>query len=144
MDIKRQLQCREAEEYQSAGRRPLHRRGTMRLRSPECCRRTKKQGAAARAAKADLVWSAVTIVSAGTVSQSTAQETTADVAYVESVNGRVIASLQGSPTLLDVLDVIGERTRLDLPANSELRICHYRARKLLTLKGPLRASVSAS
>jgi hypothetical protein len=104
----------------------------------------KKQGLAAGAAKAALVSSAVTIISAGTISQSTAQGATSDVAYVESVNGRVIASLQGSPTLLDVLDVIGEQTRLDLPANTELRICHYRARKLLTLKGPLRASVSAT
>jgi hypothetical protein len=73
---------------------------------------------------------------------SAAQETAADVAYVEEVNGRVVASSQGKPTLLDALDIISDRMRLDLQANSELRICHYRTHRLLTLKGPLRASVS--
>ena len=78
------------------------------------------------------------------ISRSAAQGAPSDVAYVEAVSGRVVASAQGSPALLDVLDIIGDRTRLDLQANSELRICHYGARKLVTLKGPLRASVSAS
>jgi hypothetical protein len=78
------------------------------------------------------------------IPSSAAQGTQPDVAYVESVSGRVVASVKGSPTLLDVLDVIGDPTRLDLQANSELRICHYGTRKLVTLKGPLRASVSAS
>jgi hypothetical protein len=66
----------------------------------------------------------------------------ADVAYVEGVSGRVVALAEGKPTLLDALDVISDRTRLDLQANSELRICHYPTRQLLTLKGPLRASIS--
>ena len=67
-----------------------------------------------------------------------------DVAYVESVRGRVVASAQEAPTPLDTLDIIGDRTRLDLSANSELRICHYRMGKILALRGPLRASVSVS
>ena len=66
----------------------------------------------------------------------------ADVAYVEGISGRVVALAEGKPTLLDSLDVISDRTRLDLQANSELRICHYPTRQLLTLKGPLRASIS--
>ena len=56
----------------------------------------------------------------------------------------MVASSQGKPALLDVLDVIGDQTRLDVQANSELRICHYRTRQLLTLRGPLRASISAA
>jgi hypothetical protein len=73
---------------------------------------------------------------------SAAQESAADVGYVEDVSGRVVAFSQGKPTLLDALDVISDRTRLDLQANSELRICHYPTQKLLTLKGPLRVSIS--
>ncbi len=68
----------------------------------------------------------------------------ADAAHVEAVTGRVVASSQNKPTLLDVLDVLGDRTQLDLQANSELLICHYQTRKLLKLRGPLRASVSKS
>jgi hypothetical protein len=71
-----------------------------------------------------------------------ASEVEPAVAYVEEVSGPVVAFSQGNPTLLDALDVINDRTRLDLLANSELRICHYRTRQLLALKGPLRASVS--
>jgi hypothetical protein len=71
-----------------------------------------------------------------------AQGNVADVAYVEDVSGRVVAFSAGKPTLLDALDVVSDRTRLDLQANSELRICHYQTRQLLTLKGPLRASIS--
>jgi hypothetical protein len=73
-----------------------------------------------------------------------AQTAASDVAYVESVSGRVLAMVQGKPTLLDTLDMIDERTRLDLLANSELRLCHYRLQRMLTLKGPLRASVTAT
>jgi hypothetical protein len=79
-----------------------------------------------------------------TISHSEGQETASDVAYVETVTGNVVAAAQGKPVLLDVLDTIGDRTRLDLTANSELRLCHYQLRKLVSLKGPLRASVSAS
>jgi hypothetical protein len=94
--------------------------------------------------KATLVLSAIGLGVAGGISYSAAQGATTDVAYVEAVSGRVVASTDGKPVLLDVLDVIGDRTRLDLLANSELRICHFRTHKLLTLKGPLRATISAS
>ena len=70
-----------------------------------------------------------------------AQEAT-EVAFVEDVSGRVVAFLQGKPTLLETLDTINDRTQLDVLANSELHICHYQTRQLVTLKGPLRASVS--
>src|SRR6266851_4082755 len=65
-----------------------------------------------------------------------------DVAHVEHLTGRVVAFAQGRPILLDVLDTINDRTQLDLLANSELHICHYQTHQLLTLKGPLRVSVS--
>jgi hypothetical protein len=76
------------------------------------------------------------------VGPAQAAEAATDVAYVEEVSGRVVASVQGRPTLLDALDVIGDRTRLDLQPNSEVKICHYRTQRLVTLKGPLRASIS--
>ena len=95
-------------------------------------------------AKAVVVWSLIGLGGAGIISASEAQETASDVAYVEGVTGNVVAAAQGKPVLLDVLDVIGDRTRLDLTANSELRLCHYQLRKLVSLKGPLRASVSAA
>src|SRR3981081_4260285 len=72
---------------------------------------------------------------------SAAQEIAADVGYVEDVSGRVVAFSQGKPTLLDALDVISDRTRLDLQANSELRICHYPTQKLLPLTGALRGAI---
>ena len=50
--------------------------------------------------------------------------------------------LAASPVLLDPLDVIRDRDQLDLPAGSELRFCHYPTEQLVTLKEPLRASVS--
>jgi hypothetical protein len=81
---------------------------------------------------------------AGGISGSAAQGIATDVAYVEAVSGSVVASSQGKRTAIDVLDTMGVRTQLDLQANSELRICHYRTHKLLTLRGPLRAVVSAS
>jgi hypothetical protein len=70
-----------------------------------------------------------------------AQEAT-EVAFVEDVIGRVVAFSQGKPALLETLDTINDRTQLDVLANSELHICHYQTRQLVTLKGPLRASVS--
>jgi hypothetical protein len=76
--------------------------------------------------------------------QAVAQAEDQDVAYVESVRGRVISSAQETPAPLEMLDIIGDRTRLDLSAKSELRICHYRTGRILALRGPLRASVSAS
>jgi len=65
-----------------------------------------------------------------------------DVAFVESLSGRVVAFTAGKPALLDALDVVSDGTQLDLQANSELRICHYQTRQFLTLKGPLRVSIS--
>jgi len=90
-----------------------------------------------------LVCSAIGLVGGG-ISQSAAQGAATDVAYVEAVRGRVVASSQGSPTPLDALDIISDPTKVDLQANSELRICHYRARKIVRLRGPLLASISAS
>jgi hypothetical protein len=91
-----------------------------------------------------LVASLIGLGGASNIGRSQAQEGAADVAYVETVSGNVVSTAQGKPALLDVLDTIGDRTRLDLTANSELRLCHYQLRKLVSLKGPLRVSVSAS
>ena len=65
-----------------------------------------------------------------------------EVAFVENVSGRVVAFAAGKLALLDTLDAVSDGTRLDLQANSELRICHYQTRQFLTLKGPTRASIS--
>jgi hypothetical protein len=35
------------------------------------------------------------------------------------------------------------RTRLDVLANSELQVCHYRLRRFVTMSGPARVTVSA-
>ncbi len=67
----------------------------------------------------------------------------ADVASVEWVSGRVIAFSLGKPALLLNSDIISDRTQLDLQADSELQICHYKANRILTLRGPVRALVSA-
>jgi len=67
----------------------------------------------------------------------------ADIAYVESLTGTASASVQGATVPLDVLDVISERTRVELGARSELRICLHGPRKLVSLKGPLQATVNA-
>jgi hypothetical protein len=66
-----------------------------------------------------------------------------DVAYVEAVSGRVVAFARGIPMLLDALDVISDQTRVDLLANSELRVCHYQTQRFLTLRGPARVTISA-
>jgi hypothetical protein len=73
-----------------------------------------------------------------------AQGAPMQIAHVEAVSGIVLAASEGRQTLLDVLDIIHDETELDLRANSELRICLYRSRKLLTLRGPLRAMISAT
>ena len=67
-----------------------------------------------------------------------------EVAIVENVSGHVVAFPAGKPkpALLEAFDVVSDGTRLDLQANSELRICHYQTRQFLTLRGPLRASIS--
>jgi hypothetical protein len=77
------------------------------------------------------------------LSPSTAQESATDVGYVEAVSGRVVAFTRGAPVLVDVLDVISGRTRFDLLTNSELRLCHYRIGRFLTMKGPARITVSS-
>lgn len=74
-------------------------------------------------------------------SASAAQEVI-EVALVENVSGRVVTLAAAKPTLLDALDVVTDGTRLDLQPNSELRLCHYQMRQYLTLRGPMRASVS--
>jgi hypothetical protein len=66
-----------------------------------------------------------------------------NVAAVETVSGHVVAFARGKPALLQNDDIISDHTELDLKPNSELRICHYRANRLLRLRGPARASVSA-
>jgi hypothetical protein len=48
----------------------------------------------------------------GMAAPALAQQATADVAYVEDVSGRVVAFAQGKPILLNALDTIGDRTRL--------------------------------
>ena len=73
-----------------------------------------------------------------------AQGAPMQIAHVEAVSGIVLAASEGRQTLLDVLDIIRDETELDLRANSELRICLYRSRKLLTLRGPLRAMISGT
>jgi hypothetical protein len=80
-------------------------------------------------------------VALGSGSASAAQEAL-EVAFVENVSGRVVALAAAKPTLLDALDVVTDGTRLDLQPNSELRICHYQMHQYLTLRGPMRASVS--
>ena len=60
----------------------------------------------------------------------------ANVAFVEAVSGRVVVFAHGKPALLENSDLIGDRTRLDLQPDSELRFCHFKANRLLTLRGP--------
>jgi hypothetical protein len=64
----------------------------------------------------------------------------------------------GSPSVLDcrdwrmtpsslirvaALDAISDRTRFDLLTNSELRLCHYRIGRFVTMRGPARITISA-
>jgi hypothetical protein len=71
-----------------------------------------------------------------------AQEASRDVAFVETVTGRVVAFASGAPTLLGPSEVITNRTRVDVLPNSELRLCHYQTSRFLTVKGPARIIVS--
>src|SRR5262245_47282619 len=116
----------------------------MRVQSPEYCgsnaRKSTMTMSIVRAAVAILT---IGLVGAASTPRLAAQEAPADVAYVETVNGRVVAFTRGTPALLDNLDIISDRTRLDLQANSDVSICHYRTQRLLTLKGPSRAMISA-
>jgi type II secretory pathway pseudopilin PulG len=114
----------------------------MRLRSPEyrgCGENTSTLVAFMLAA---VLLPAIALGLGSGPAFAAAEDAATDVAYVAEVSGRVVASSHGKPTLLDALDIISDRTRLDLQANSELRICHYRSQQLLSLKGPLRATIS--
>jgi hypothetical protein len=85
-----------------------------------------------------------TVLAAGLgAAPSMAQQATSDVAYVEAVSGRVVATGRENPVLVEALEVISERTRFDLLPNSELSLCHYYMQRLLTVKGPARVTVSA-
>jgi two-component system NtrC family sensor kinase len=57
--------------------------------------------------------------------------------------GRVVASVRGTPSLLDTAAVISDRTRLDVLANSELQVCHYGLQRFVTMTGPARVTVSS-
>lgn len=80
----------------------------------------------------------------GSTVPAAAQSAGGEVAYVESVNGNVVAMARGKPNLLDVLDMINDRTQLDLKDKSDLRLCHYRTQRIVALKGPARVSVTSS
>jgi hypothetical protein len=80
----------------------------------------------------------------GGVSAAAAQTSRKDVAYVMAVSGHASATAEGNSADLDGLDIIYQGTQVDLDANAELRLCHYRLRKLVTLKGPLHAVISAT
>ena len=71
-----------------------------------------------------------------------AQEASPDIAFVETVTGPVVAFASGTPTLLGPSEVITNRTRVDVLANSEVRLCHYQTARFLTVQGPARIIVS--
>ena len=86
----------------------------------------------------------VALVATGLGGRAFAQGPAVDVAYVEAVAGHAVASSHGTTAELEILDPLNEGTRLDLETDAVLRLCHYRTHHLLTLKGPLRASISAA
>src|SRR5215470_19376691 len=96
----------------------------------------------AKVTRAAVLISAIGLGGIFGVSPSAAQE--ADIGYVAAVSGRVVAMVGGTPSLLDTADVISDRTRLDVLANSELQVCHYRLQRFLTMTGPARVTVSSS
>jgi hypothetical protein len=97
---------------------------------------------AASVIRALVVFSTVLAAGCG-LSPSAAQEAATEVGFVEAVSGRVVALARGTPALVDVLDVVNDRTRFDLLPSSELRVCHYRLRRFVTMTGPARVTVSA-
>ena len=116
----------------------------MQLKSPELPRHNEVESkTAAVAVRAAVVLSAICLGAGAGISPSAAQEATTDVAYASAVSGRVVAFVSGNPVLLDTLDSISDRTRLDLLTNSEVHLCHYRTRRILILRGPARATISA-
>src|SRR5262245_66602228 len=88
----------------------------------------------AKVTKAVVLLSAIGLSGVFGLSPSAAQEPAADVAYVASVSGRVVALVRGTPSLLDTADVISDRTQLDVLANSELQVCHYGLQRFVTLR----------
>ena len=80
----------------------------------------------------------------GNASAAAAQASRKDVAYVMAISGHASATAEGSSIDLNGLDIIYQGTQVDLDPNAELRLCHYRLRKLVTLKGPLHAVILAS
>ena len=92
-------------------------------------------------AKCTFIVKCVLIASVIAAGCCAAQE--ANVAHVLAIRGSVAANASGQRTRLEVLDGIRERTRIELTADSELRICLYSTRTQVTLKGPLRAEVWA-
>ena len=97
----------------------------------------------AKMTKAVVLLSAIGLSGVFGLSPSAAHEPAADVAYVASVSGRVVALVRGTPSLLDTGDVINDRTRLDVLANSELQVCHYGLQRFVTLSGPTRVTFSS-
>jgi hypothetical protein len=115
----------------------------MRLRSPEFRGCNEKEAIAAGVVGAAVALSIVGLGGGTGISQAAAQEAANPVAYIESVRGHVVAFARGTPLLVDTLDSIGDRTQLDLRANSELRLCHFSSGRLHLLRGPLRVAISA-
>ena len=97
----------------------------------------------AKMTKAVVLLSAIGSSGVFGLSPSAAQGPAADVAYVASVSGRVVALVRGTPSLLDTADVISDQTRLDVLANSELQVCHYGLQRFVTLSGPTRVTFSS-
>jgi hypothetical protein len=96
----------------------------------------------AKVTRAVVLLSAIALSGVFGFSPSSAQEPAADAAYVISVSGRVVASIRGTPSLLDSAAIIGDRARLDLMAHSELQVCHYGLQRFVTRTGPARVTVS--
>src|ERR1700757_4224628 len=97
----------------------------------------------AKVTRAVVLLSAIGLSGYFGLSPSVAREAAADVAYVASVSGRVVAWIGGTPSLLDIAVVISDRTRLDVLANSELQVCHYGLQRFVTMTGPARVTVSS-
>jgi hypothetical protein len=113
----------------------------MRLQSPEYRGCDEWKSTVAASFKAAIVLSTIGLAGVG-ISAAAAQEAASDAAYVEEVKGRVVAFARGAPVLLSALDVIADRTRIDLLADSELHICHHRMQRFLKLKGPGRITIT--
>lgn len=73
---------------------------------------------------------------------SAAAAQTTNVAHVVAVQGLVLVG-SSEPAFVEPLDIIHDRTRLELRAGSELRICHYPTRTALIVRGPTKLEVSA-